>query len=100
MLTFLRRLAMPSMMKTLMDDFYDLQDKSDDFEYRIFIDNVVSYANNCHGMTAMDTLNSVESTIDNLILNKDNFDIGESGVSALEDAKLIVLMNREIVLNS
>jgi len=90
---------MPSMMKNLMDDFYDLQEKSSDFEYRMFIDYAISYANNCHGMTSMDTLNMVESTIDGVLADPKKFDVNDSGFKALEDAKLIVSMHREEFLN-
>lgn len=50
---------MATMMKTLMDEFYDLKTKSTDFEYRVVCDMAESMANNCHGKTSADTVDYV-----------------------------------------
>lgn len=84
-----------SMMKKLMDDFYDL--KNDDMEYSFTIDIAVNYANNCHGLSSLDTLDKVENLLNDL--KKMDAISSESEQAAIDDSLLIVQMNREDFLS-
>lgn len=87
---------MATMMRELMNDFYDLrEDNRGDFAYGMAIDQAVSYVNNCHQMTSCEILNRVES-----LLN-DYLDVAyeEGEVKAIEDMLIIVDLHREKLLN-
>ena len=86
---------MASMMATLMDDFYNLREKNEgDSAYGMAVDQAVSFANNCHQMTSLDTLNCVEGML------RDVLDVAydDSEAQAYEDALIIVLLNKEKLL--
>lgn len=85
-----------SMMKKLMDDFYDL--KNDDIAYSFTIDIAVDYANSCHGLSSIDTLQKVEEMLNNL--KKMDAISDDSEYRAIDDSILIVQMNREDFLNN
>lgn len=87
---------MAGMMKTLMDEFYALGKKDNTLGYSIGIDTAESFANNCHQMTPADTLDSVESSI-NDALDSDDMDDNPDGVRALKDALEIVQLYREMI---
>lgn len=87
---------MATMMRALMNDFYDLREGNEDnLSYGMAIDQAVSYANSCHQMTSCDTLNRVEGLL------KDALDItyDEDEISAFEDALIVVELHREKLLN-
>lgn len=66
---------MASMMKQLMDSFYDLQviaRTERNFEEKIFYETLESYANNCHGKSAQDTIDHVRNTMEYVYSNDEN----------------------------
>lgn len=63
---------MTLMMKRLMDEFAECADISrevDDFEAMYVYESAVSFANNCHGKSTVETLDSVESSIQYVLEN-------------------------------
>lgn len=86
---------MATMMRALMNDFYDLRKGNEDnLSYGMAIDQAVAYANSCHQLTSCDTLNRVEGLL------KDALDIAydEGEISAFEDALIVVELHREKLL--
>lgn len=79
---------MVNMMKSLMDDFYDLASQSSDFNYRMTMDDAVSLANNCHGLSPMDTLNKVKGDLQWVAKH-------DSDPQAIEDALLVIQLRRD-----
>lgn len=90
---------MANMMKTLMDDFDEESRNAradGDFEQSFIFDSCESLANNCHGKSAVEVLDYMDSA---LTSNRDKSSTAEDR-SAWKDALLIVQLRRDEIFGS
>lgn len=94
--SFKRLLKMDNIMTVLIDDFHDLQNSSHDSGYRLTMDRIVNYVNECYRMIPLDVINYVENKLMDLRVHE-NFKTTE--IKAIDDALTILFIHREELLS-